>query len=217
LVRTEKVRLAGANGRIAFVSDLHWNARTRPENAAAIVAALLAVKPDAVVLGGDLADTRAGLAPVAALVLSLTKHFPVFALPGNHDAHVGLELFRDTLEAAGAVWLETWTPPKPSGCWILVGPFSPAAGAAIRCRHDPVRWKNDTVEITLAGHLHGGQWELWRRGGRHFPAAWFYRWCGLRFEREGRVLLVSRGLGDTFPLRWKTPREILVLELGDGK
>ncbi len=216
LIRTERHRLAGACGRIAFVSDLHWTGRTSGRDAEAIGAALLAVRPDAVVLGGDLADTRAGLGPVRSLVVSLTKHFPVLALPGNHDMRLGADLFRETLEAAGAVWLETWNPPRPLG-WTLAGPSSPAEGATIRCRHDPARWKNDSTEITLAGHLHGGQGELWRSGGRHFPAAWFYRWCGLRFLREGRALFVSRGLGDTFPVRWKTPREILVLDLGDGR
>ena len=62
----------------------------------------------------------------------------------------------------------------------------------------------------LAGHLHGGQCVLATRRGRLYPAAWIYRWHGLRFAEWGAVLLVSRGAGDTLPVRFNCPREVIL-------
>jgi predicted MPP superfamily phosphohydrolase len=65
----------------------------------------------------------------------------------------------------------------------------------------------------LAGHLHGGQCVLATRRGRLYPAAWIYRWHGLRFEEAGAVMLVSRGVGDTLPVRFNCPREVILCEI----
>jgi hypothetical protein len=51
------------------------------------------------------------------------------------------------------------------------------------------------------------------RRGRLYPAAWFYRWHGLRFAEGGAVLLVSRGAGDTLPVRFNCPREVILCAL----
>jgi hypothetical protein len=44
------------------------------------------------------------------------------------------------------------------------------------------------------------------------PGAFLYRWKGLRFEdKDGKTLLISRGVQDTLPLRWNSPREVLIV------
>ena len=48
------------------------------------------------------------------------------------------------------------------------------------------------------------------RGGKQYPAAWFNRWHGLRFEDRGAIMLVSRGAADTFPVRFNCPREVIL-------
>jgi predicted MPP superfamily phosphohydrolase len=65
----------------------------------------------------------------------------------------------------------------------------------------------------LAGHLHGGQCVLATFKDKLYPAAWLHRWHGLRFHGEGSLMLVSRGLADTLPVRFNCPREVLLCEL----
>jgi predicted MPP superfamily phosphohydrolase len=66
----------------------------------------------------------------------------------------------------------------------------------------------------LAGHLHGGQIVFAEAGGKSWPCALCYRWCGPRFEiAHGTTVLVGRGAGDLLPLRWNCPRELLCVDL----
>ncbi len=52
--------------------------------------------------------------------------------------------------------------------------------------------------------------DLATRRRRLYPAAWVYRWHGLRFAEWGAVLLVSRGAGDALPVRFNCPREVIL-------
>lgn len=55
------------------------------------------------------------------------------------------------------------------------------------------RWGAD---LTLSGHFHGGTIRLPFLGGVMTPQYQFFLpWCAGRFDREGRTMLVSRGLG----------------------
>jgi len=74
----------------------------------------------------------------------------------------------------------------------------------------------DRVSLTLSGHTHGGQINLFgyrpwaaSSGSRRFPAGYY--------NLDGRELIVSRGLGcSTVPLRFGSWPEILLLELGEA-
>ena len=68
-------------------------------------------------------------------------------------------------------------------------------------------------DLTLSGHLHGGQFVFYEHGGRLYPGAFAYRWNGLRFQENGSTLLVSRGVRDTLPFRWNCPREVIAVDL----
>lgn len=75
---------------------------------------------------------------------------------------------------------------------------------------------DDRVSLTLSGHTHGGQINLfgWRPasasiGSRRFPAGYF--------NVDGKELIVSRGLGcSILPIRIGSRPEILLLELGSA-
>jgi predicted MPP superfamily phosphohydrolase len=86
------------------------------------------------------------------------------------------------------------------GCFVPTTLDFPAAAAA-------------GYGLVLAGHLHGGQCVLATRRRRLYPAAWIYRWHGLRFAEWGAVMLVSRGAGDTLPIRFNCPREVILCAL----
>jgi predicted MPP superfamily phosphohydrolase len=212
-VRREEVRLGLCRPcRILYASDLHlghWWTRCVPGQ---LLAAVDETSPEVILLGGDLADSRAALPEVEKLVRALAARAPVFAIPGNHDPISGNPSLRPTVEQAGGVWLPDRSidgPARIDGtvCTLL------ASGPRILCAHYPSNFP-EAVEagyrLVLAGHLHGGQCVLGTHRGRLYPAAWIHRWHGLRFEQQGAVMLVSRGMGDTLPLRFNCPAEVLL-------
>ncbi|MGO4437445.1 metallophosphoesterase [Rhizobium sp. RAF56] len=87
---------------------------------------------------------------------------------------------------------------------------------AILMAHEPDIFPKvgNRISLTLSGHTHGGQINLfgWHpvaasRGSRRYP--------GGHFREENGDLIVSRGLGCTFlPIRVGVQPEILLLELG---
>ena len=81
---------------------------------------------------------------------------------------------------------------------------------------DAFRAMPERVSLTLSGHTHGGQFNLFgyrpfsaSLGSRRFPAGYY--------NLDGRELIVSRGLGcSSVPLRFGSWPEILLLELGQA-
>lgn len=218
-VRRERMPVADlANPvRIAWVSDLHLGRRSAIRTVRAVTVAVRALRPDVIVLGGDLVDREGGLAQLARLVRVLRRVAPVWALPGNHDAWFGAQRVAVTVRASGGGWLPGVTAVVDGGPVTLVADVSGAVpGICVGCVHAPAeaaQWRGH-ARLVLAGHLHGGQVVAARRFGRDWPAALFFRWCGPRFELGGdTTLLVSRGVGDTLPVRWRCPREIICADL----
>jgi predicted MPP superfamily phosphohydrolase len=140
---------------------------------------------------------------------------PVHAVPGNHDERPGLPAVRAAVEAGGGHWLAD----RPiEGPLRIDGRIEPgrAAGPRLLCAHYPGDFPAAAAAgyaLVLAGHLHGGQCVLATYRGRLYPAAWAYRWHGLRFAERGAVLLVSRGAGDTLPVRFNCPREVILCRI----
>ena len=81
-----------------------------------------------------------------------------------------------------------------------------SADCQVLCIHHPgPPAARQGFDLILSGHLHGGQFVFYERGGKLYPGAFAYRWNGLRFQENGHTLLVSRGVRDTLPLRWNCP------------
>jgi hypothetical protein len=45
---------------------------------------------------------------------------------------------------------------------------------------------------------------------RLFPGAVFYPYCYMSHRRGSTQLVVSRGVSDLVPIRWRCPREVVV-------
>lgn len=223
-VRRERVvcgSLGRATVRLLLASDLHLTAR-RTAPAASLVDVVRRERPDAVLLGGDLVDRATGVRPLADAVAAITRIAPLAAVPGNHDARCGIAAVRDAIVRGDGVWLPERdllvatagdsrvvvhgraVQRAAPGVRVLVG-HHPAtvAEAAQRCGYD----------VGFAGHLHGGQFVLWRRGARLYPGALLKRWNGLRFDLARCTLLVGLGAADTLPVRFRCPREVVMCEL----
>ncbi len=84
----------------------------------------------------------------------------------------------------------------------------------IMLQHDPSAWRRSilpktTAQLTLSGHTHGGQMQLfgWRPTSIRQPEDY-----GL-YEQDGRYLNITAGLGGLVPFRLNMPNEIVVITL----
>jgi uncharacterized protein len=215
-IRREEVALGLRRpARILYASDWHlghWWTRGVPGQVLAVVRQ---TRPDVVLLGGDLVDHQAAVPDLAACIRALTELAVVGAVPGNHDHWTGCDAIRDAVVASGGHWL----PIAPLTLALRLDGTLEGGEAdrpRVLCAHDPSIFPRAMAAgypLILAGHLHGGQCVLATFNDRLYPAAWLHRWHGLRFQRGGSLMLVSRGLADTLPVRFNCPREVLLCDV----
>ncbi|HET9219466.1 MAG TPA: metallophosphoesterase [Terriglobia bacterium] len=216
LVRRERLTPMKLGRRILFASDLHLHRDGPGHIVEGLLDIVLHEHPDVILLGGDLVDWRTGLPALREIVSSMVAVAPVAAIGGNHDRWVGLTRVREAVREGGGHWLEDepllWAP----GAAVYGSPESQRLRAEchILCSHHPRPVaSHHRFDLVLSGHIHGGQFVFFEHNGRLYPGAFLYRWNGLRFHENGTTLLVSRGVRDTFPLRWNCPREVIVVDL----
>jgi predicted MPP superfamily phosphohydrolase len=215
LVRRESVPL-GVGRRVLFAADLHLRKCGPSHILDELVEIASRQCPDLILLGGDLVDSRRGLEALQALVRGFARIAPVGAVGGNHDRWLGLSRVRAAVLSGGGRWLEDAPWLLTPSCAIYGSHEQPAQPAThhLLCSHHPSATQGRRFDLTLSGHLHGGQFVLFERRGRLYPGAFIYRWNGLRFkDNEGKTLLISRGVQDTLPLRWNCPREVILVDI----
>ena len=229
---------AGLEGlRIAFLSDVHAGCFTGEAELDRIFERIASLEPDLVCLGGDLVDTQPEeLLLYRRPLARLAPPLGVFAVPGNHEYHAepDLKLFHDVLSEAGVrVLLNQGQRVCRGGhsLWLAgVDDHShghPDIGAAlagaredepvILLSHHPDFFHESAsvgVDLTLAGHTHGGQVLLFGRTPcRHSVLGY---WSG-HFHDEGAQLYVSRGAGVTLlPLRFGARAELPLLTIHEA-
>jgi predicted MPP superfamily phosphohydrolase len=217
LVRRESVAPFGVRKRVLFASDLHL----RKHGPRHIVDGLVQIAsrecPDLILLGGDLVDWTSGMEALQSLVAKLSHVAPLGAVAGNHDRWIGAAKVRAAVLAGGGRWLQdaAWIPIPDCAVYGSCDQPVQAANYHLLCTHHPAPPDlRSRFDLTLSGHLHGGQFVFFERRGRFYPGAFLYRWNGLRFDdHDGKTLLISRGVQDTLPLRWNCPREVLVVDI----
>ena len=224
--------------RIAHLSDLHIGTMTPRARGDKWVRAANARTPDLAVVTGDMVTSGTEFhEDIAAVVGGLQAKDGVFVSMGNHDYFGDGEPLITHLHARGARVLrnegtlldrdgaglylagidDTWTK-RDDIARALAG--RPAGVPSILLAHDPDRFPHAAergVDLTLAGHTHGGQIA--------FP--FLYRWLSLarvahRFNvglyREGNSwLYVHPGLGTTGPpMRLGVAPAVVILTLRRG-
>lgn len=210
--------------RILHLSDLHlWGFPWETRRMERWHEKIIELAPDAVMITGDLADTRYGVQSFFHWLRHVSQICPIYWIRGNHDCipenGETLEFLKigriydidqndsvlpitNGLELTITTW-ERWVEAPVSNAIVLI--------------HNPrsiVESKVVKPVLILAGHLHGGQWVLWKDAkGAGWPPALFYPWCGDRWALQQGHLIVSRGLGDTIPIRIRCPREMVVIDI----
>lgn len=234
-----RLRSAALDGlRLALISDLHVGFFLDPDDLASLVERVSAARPDAVLLCGDLVNQFGEECEWLALGLkALRAPLGVFAVPGNHDYYAdrNLRRWRRALESVGAqvllnegvrlerggstLWLagvDDLREGTPDLLPALAG-REPGEPAVLLSHHPDffVEAARAGVDLTLAGHTHGGQVLLGGRTPLRHTRHGF--WSG-RFERGGAQLYVGRGAGVSFlPVRRGAPPELPVIAIEAGE
>jgi predicted MPP superfamily phosphohydrolase len=219
--------------RIAFLSDLHAGTFMEESDLCRIFERVASEEPDLVCIGGDLVSRHAEEMLRLRKPLELLRPpLGVFSVPGNHEYHAerDLRLCRQVLEEAGvpllvnagrrvtrdgaSLWIagvDDATEGRPDLSRALQG--SREDEPVVLLSHHPDLFDAAAaagVDLTLAGHTHGGQIAPVGRALRHTRSGY---WAG-RFESRHAQLYVGRGVGvSLLPLRIGAPGEVPILRL----
>jgi predicted MPP superfamily phosphohydrolase len=217
---------------IAHVSDLHSGIFCGPERLEKIRQAANDIKPDLVVITGDIINSEMTEFPVALRAIrGLESRYGTWLCEGNHDLIPGPLPFRRACAAHGLGLLRDSSVTLPvrgrnliiGGLpWYRIGfqghtevverlyPERREGDVRILLAHHPDLFDiAPSADLVLAGHTHGGQIMV---GPVGFGPLFFKYWSGL-YRRGNSTLIVSNGAGDWFPCRIGAPAEIARLRL----
>jgi predicted MPP superfamily phosphohydrolase len=217
-VREERLSARSDSCRLMYVSDIHLRRKRSDNLCRQVIKSVQDSEPDGVLLGGDLLDESSELGKLRDLVRTLRKVAPVLAIGGNHDHHVGMNRVREAVVSGGGEWIHDTAVRMTHGSRVIAvaGPKAvsvPEGDYRILCAHYPSIWKTARelgYDLVLAGHLHGCQMVAFEYRDRLFPGAVFYPFCYIRHQCGPARLVVSRGVSDLLPVRWRCPREVVL-------
>jgi len=231
------VRAATALGasdtlRIKFASDFHAGPSTPQKAIDNALERLASIDADVMLLGGDFVSLRAEYArDLAQRLAAIPAPLGRYAVLGNHDHWSGSEAVTAHLEEAGITVLTNRgiRLPDPfadvsicglddhtSGVPDADAAFAGAGATRIVLMHAPSNLLDvgdREFVVAMCGHTHGGQIAF--PNGKplkvaHGPLS--RRYNAGRFDLDdGRVLLVSRGIGcSTIPVRLNSPPAVMM-------
>jgi uncharacterized protein len=232
-----EVRLAGLpaalDGTVLVeVSDIHLGTLIGERWMTRLVDRLGAMKPDILVVDGDLIDGNARrIEPLVPVLKRLHAPLGVWAVTGNHEFYAGLDRSLKLFDEAGFVTLrDRWVEVAPgltlAGVDDLTArrqfglgdhPVDAALagrppGATVLLSHTP--WQAEKAAalgagLMLSGHTHDGQ--IWPFG---YLVRFTYPLLGGRYEVGGMTAIVCRGTGTWGPrMRLWRPSEIVRITL----
>jgi len=207
--------------RIVQLSDLHAGRHVTRERLQAIARRAARLKPDLLVVTGDIVHNSPAFARQAAeAIASIPATHGVFACLGNHDFWAGPDAVEGELERAGVRVLRNrgvLLTRAGDGLWLcgVDDPWSgrfdlraalrgrPDGAATVLLSHQPNTWQRAQelgVELQLSGHTHGGQVALlWLH--RSLSLARFITPFVAGLYSAGRsYLYVNRGAGSVMPM-----------------
>ena len=224
--------------RALLISDIHVGGPDMPpDRLGRIVRQINTVRPDIVLIAGDLVSDR----PVSTRLYSteesiaplrqLRPRLGTVAVLGNHDHWRSEEAVRTALRTAGILVLDN---SAASVGPLAVGGLDDAftdhddpkgtvarmrdlPGAKLLLSHSPDPFANlpSDIRMMLAGHTHCGQISLPLIGPFATYSDYGNRYaCGI-IREGGKTLIVGAGLGTSMvPLRLGAPPDMWLIELG---
>ena len=225
--------------RVLHLSDLHAGVHLEEGRMREIVALANDLRPDLILETGDMIDISPSYVPAYVRTFrDLSAPLGCITVLGNHDHYTGAGIVMRGVRDAGHVLLmndchvisrgnaqlallgiddpESWSLDDPQHAYIGRSlRAAPPAAFKILLAHRPGAWdgaRPHGIPLTLAGHIHGGQFYLpglgWSAGSL------ITKYVMGHFERDGSQLYVSRGIGVVgVPIRLFVPPEIELFEL----
>jgi predicted MPP superfamily phosphohydrolase len=232
----------GLNGiRIAHLSDVHAGIHMSEAKMREIVAQTNALGADLIVQTGDMIDISQSFIPdYVRAFRDLHAPLGVVTVLGNHDRYTGQDAVIKGVRDAGQVFVKNgahvierggaalaligiddprnWRADDPQDDDLdMALRLTPPAKDAFRIllAHRPGAFDGATpraIPLTLAGHIHGGQFYLPVVGWS--PGRLITKYVMGHFSQGASQLYVSRGIGVVgVPLRVFVPPEIELFEL----
>ena len=222
--------------RIVHITDLHLNSYGRKERG--IIDKIRELKPDIIVVTGDLIDEKQYLNTGLEFMEELADISPTYFVFGNWDhlSGVSMSLFEKYLTERKVIVLSNRyvVLSRNNECIYLIGVDDPHTFnddldkamdnisetnvVKILLAHSPEiidKAVKKNINLVLVGHTHGGQVRLPIIGPLYIPLPPKYRKYdqGL-FKVDNTLMFVNRGIGMSFiPVRFLCPPEIVVIEL----
>jgi predicted MPP superfamily phosphohydrolase len=227
---------------LAHVSDMHVGPWTCGRVLREMVNATNALRPDLVLLTGDLIDYElADLSEAIAVVKAMEGRYGQWMIEGNHDLFEDGAEFGRRVKAAGVpLLLDESAVADVRGYPVQffgLRWFGPRNGddeerdrlTAMQMRLVVKHRRPDAFPILLAHHPHAfdaairADLPLTLAGHTHggqwmldrqrgVGPVWFRYWSGL-YARARSQMIVSNGVGNVFPLRINAPAEIVHITL----
>lgn len=227
--------------RIAHISDVHAGVLMPGEKMQELVAQTNALDADLIVQTGDMIDISQAFIPdYVRAFRDLHAPLGVVTVLGNHDRYTGQDAVIRGVRDAGQVFVRNgahvierggaalvlvgiddprnWRADDPQGDDLEQAlRLTPPATDAFRIllAHRPGAFDGAaprSIPLTLAGHIHGGQFYLPVVGWS--PGRLITKYVMGHFTQGSSQLYVSRGIGVVgIPLRVFVPPEIALFEL----
>lgn len=221
--------------RIAFVSDLHYASLLKEEGLSGMVKLLSGLRPDVLLVGGDLHEGCAFVRPVISALAAVEVPMGTYAVMGNNDYEACCSDIVSGLAANGIRLLEHRVDTlRRGGEEILIAgvrnPFnlkengvSPTLGLSpddfvILLTHTPDYAEDVSIantDLVLAGHTHGGQVTLFGLYAPILPSHYGQRFrSGLKRNSRGIPMIITNGIGTSNRhIRLFAPSEVVLIEL----
>ena len=203
-------------------------------------------RPDCIVVTGDLLDRHKGRTDVVgamALIRVLVTYAPVYFVSGNHEHQSGeWETLAEALVEAGVTVPDNGKSiiARNGDTITLLGLADKSANRYydlllhslmagqedsfnILLSHRPELFEayvREGIDLVFSGHAHGGQLVIpFLRRGIFAPHLGFFpRYTEGMYKKDGTVMVVSRGLGNSsFPFRLFNRPELVELTLRFGR
>ncbi|MFZ2150787.1 MAG: metallophosphoesterase [Candidatus Absconditicoccaceae bacterium] len=213
---------------IVFISDIHVDSIRNQKYIQSIVNKINKIKPDFVLLGGDLMNT-AKSSYVDAFLPFNQLDIPIYATLGNHD-HMGnsgsisqifektniIALRNQSIEISGLQIVgiddKSYRGNKKLDDILQESKISDNGSYTILISHQPqklIKLSGHPIHLELAGHTHNGQF---------IPFSWiiglFNDYAYGKYNYNDMTAFVSQGIGSRgAPIRIGTQSELVIISL----